>query len=75
MTDRRWFWVVLGLIAASAGAGPSSPESKPWAFRPVARPEVPRRDGPASANPIDAFLDRAIESEGLNPAPRRTDGP
>ena len=43
-----------------------------WAFAPPARPTVPDASG---GNPIDAFLDRKLEEEGLlknGPAARRT---
>ncbi len=35
-----------------------------WAFQPVKRPEVPA----GAANPIDAFVNRRLESAGLKPA-------
>jgi len=42
-----------------------------WAFRPVAKPDVPRPAGPESRieNPIDAFHQRRLAQAGLNPAP------
>ncbi|MCY4598049.1 MAG: PSD1 and planctomycete cytochrome C domain-containing protein [Bryobacterales bacterium] len=41
-----------------------------WAFRPVARPELPavERSGWAR-NPIDRFILRKLEAEGLEPSP------
>ncbi|MDB5353322.1 MAG: hypothetical protein JWN86_4569 [Planctomycetota bacterium] len=73
MTDRRAVWAVLALIALFAGATPPDEAGKPWAFRAVVRPEVPK--AAHGSNPIDAFLDRALASEGLAAAPeadRRT---
>ncbi len=52
-------------------------EEPPWAFRPVVRPEVPRVEAEPGAirNPIDAFLLRSLNANGLVAAPeadRRT---
>ena len=47
-----------------------------WAFRPPARPAVPRVQlASAVRNPIDAFVLAALEAKGLTPSPpadRRT---
>lgn len=47
-----------------------------WSFRPLAQPDIPRRnDGAESGNPIDAFVLRSLDDAGLTPAPpadRRT---
>ena len=41
-----------------------------WAFRPVARPEVPAvEDADWAGNPIDAFILHRLEAEGLKPNP------
>jgi hypothetical protein len=41
-----------------------------WAFEPVRRPEAPElRDGSWARNPIDRFVMRRLEAEGLRPAP------
>ncbi len=72
MTDRRSAWLLPWLLPLLAAANPSDSDSKPWAFRPVARPEVPKA---SASNPIDAFLARSMQSNGLSPAPeadRRT---
>ncbi|MBW3598007.1 MAG: PSD1 and planctomycete cytochrome C domain-containing protein [Planctomycetes bacterium] len=42
-----------------------------WSLRPVVRPAVPSvKDSERIATPIDAFILRRLEEEGLNPAPR-----
>lgn len=40
-------------------------EKNYWAFRPVARPNVPGK----AKNPVDAFLNVALKAKGLKPAP------
>ncbi len=69
----------LGLLLASTMLGASPPEDseKPWAFRPVRRPEVPSVEAASDAirNPIDAFLLATLREQGIEPAPeadRRT---
>ena len=64
-------WLLVGLAGLAAGAEPG--DARPWAFRPVRRPAVPRVA--AAEHPIDAFLDRWLAGQGLAPAPeadRRT---
>src|SRR5207302_820528 len=42
-----------------------------WALRQPARPALPRLSGARwSANPIDAFVKKALDEKGLEPAPR-----
>ena len=46
-----------------------------WAYQPLRKPVVPKVDGYASANPIDAFLNAKLAAAKLAPAPladRRT---
>ena len=61
--------LLIGLLVASSAraAGPAE-GAKPWAFRPVVRPEVPKVD-PQPPNPIDAFLLKSLEEKGLKAAP------
>ncbi len=39
-----------------------------WAYIPVEKPEVPKLDESAELSPVDAFIGRMWEREGLNPA-------
>ncbi len=67
----------IGLIRGWIDRGAPAPDEKPqpdprahWAFRPPARPEVPRVDGPGGIrNPIDAFIARDLGRRGLVPTP------
>jgi hypothetical protein len=44
---------------------------QPWSLRPVQRPEVPRvSDSEWVMTPIDAFILKRLDEEGLKPAPR-----
>jgi hypothetical protein len=56
---------VLLLAAPPAAAGDPADH---WAFRPVARPAVPR-DPAASGNPVDAFVRARLRERGLAPSP------
>lgn len=57
---------LLGILAlSSSGIGADGPDVW-WSFQPVRRVAVPRTN--AARNPIDAFLDRRLASEGLSPA-------
>ncbi len=67
MTDRRSAWALSALLALFAGASPPAPDAKPWAFRQVVRPEVPK--SPGARNPIDAFLARGHRAIGVEAAP------
>ncbi|HUG90448.1 MAG TPA: DUF1549 domain-containing protein, partial [Planctomycetaceae bacterium] len=47
-----------------------------WSLQPVRRPDVPRvevpdrrKDNPAAANPIDAFIFARLHADGFDPAP------
>lgn len=43
-----------------------------WAFVPPSRPEVPVLEGPLAQwvrNPVDAFVGKTLQSEGLEPSP------
>src|SRR5438132_1690419 len=67
--------LILAASCAVVGAGPPSGET-PWAFGPLRRAEVPTVAHPERArNPIDAFLLRNLDANGIEPAPeadRRT---
>lgn len=39
-----------------------------WAFLPVKKPEVPGYSGPASDNPVDAFIRARLQKDSLAPA-------
>jgi mono/diheme cytochrome c family protein len=46
-----------------------------WAYQPLAKVNVPSPKGPTRGNPIDAFINRALDRAGITPAPpadRRT---
>lgn len=46
-------------------------QARLWSLRPVVRPEIPNvRDTDWVRNPIDAFILRRLEDEGLEPAPQ-----
>ncbi len=71
--------IALALIYGSSttGAARAFDDERPWAFRPVERPEVPSLDAAPGEirNPIDAFLSRALREQEIQPAPeadRRT---
>lgn len=59
-------FLMLALIAASM---PARGDDAWWSFRPVRRPEVPKVEGPMSANPIDAFIRAAQAKSGVTPSP------
>ena len=69
--------IVLFAVGACAswGQAQESPD-RPWALRPIERPALPvRGSDSATRNPIDAFVDAALESTGLSAgaeADRRT---
>src|SRR5689334_7963601 len=46
-----------------------APFEKHWSFQPPVMPEVPRVAGAAVRNPIDAFIARRLEGEGLHLSP------
>ena len=59
-------WIEQG----AKGPADEKPEADPrdhWAFKPPARPAVPKANAPR--NPIDAFLAAEWEKRGLKPAP------
>jgi hypothetical protein len=66
--------LALALAARARGADEyTEPPLKPtardhWAFRPPARPAVPKTQFP-TANPIDHFVRARLERAGLKPAP------
>src|SRR4051812_16655232 len=67
-------WVAAGAPADSLNPAGDPADEPPahWAFRPPARPELPR---PGNRNPIDAFLLERLEAAGLSYSPeadRRT---
>ncbi len=61
-------WIDQGAVAP-----PDLPPPDPrdhWAFRPPIRPPIPDGAGLGrSLNPIDAFVDRTIQQQGLRPLP------
>lgn len=63
-------WVRTGAVWP-AGAAPVRAE-RHWAFEPVRAVKVPQVAGlpPATAQPIDAFLDLKLHEKGLKPASR-----
>ena len=69
--------IVLGLLAtggwiglARADQGERNTPTSHWSFRPMGRPLPPRTRNPAWVkNPIDAFVLRKLEDQGLEPAP------
>ena len=68
MTDRCPAWIAAIWIGLSLGGSPPDGEKAAWAFRAVARPDVPK--DAVNSHPIDAFLARRLASRGLAPAPR-----
>jgi mono/diheme cytochrome c family protein len=61
-------WIDEG---AKAPDEPIPPDArKHWAFQPPVRPAIPMlKGGPASSNPIDAFIAAEQERRGLSPVP------
>lgn len=80
-TQREKFieWVRRGAIWPQAESTSNTSESghyftdedrQWWAFQPLMKPEVPAVDHPEwSKHPIDAFIFRKLQMEGLTPAP------
>lgn len=67
-------WIIQG-APAPEGEQPETNPKDHWAFRPVSRPPVPSvRNSGWVRNPIDAFLARQHEQQGLTPQaePSRT---
>jgi hypothetical protein len=70
-------WVALGAPWPAAPQGDRGGDAAKthWAFQPVRRPEIPRIEGSAAGNPIDAFIRARLAESGLAPsaeADRRT---
>jgi hypothetical protein len=62
-------WVEAGSPYARALRSRAA-EEKHWAFRPLARPELPPvKDASWARTPIDRFILARLESKGLQPAP------
>lgn len=64
-------WIDQGAQWPDSVATPKNAEPwrKHWAFQPIVRPEVPAIQNTAwSRNPIDAFILKKLESEGIQPA-------
>jgi uncharacterized protein DUF1553/uncharacterized protein DUF1549 len=68
----------MGTLLAAWAADTSVPAKDPftaqqrkyWAFQSIQRPDVPRVTGKKSAaNPIDAFIQAKMQSDGLKPNP------
>ena len=65
-------WVDLGLpwpekITLAAPDAVAKAAAKHWAFRPVARPQIPKG---TSSNPIDRFVAARLKDSGLSLSPR-----
>lgn len=60
-------WIAAGAPAPADEVPESDPRSH-WAFQVPVRPEVPKGT-PAGTNPIDAFLNARMASQGLTPQP------
>jgi hypothetical protein len=56
-------WLLLSAAAGTVGAGDPH-----WAFKPAAKPEVPRETSPWIRNPVDAFILATLKEKGLSPA-------
>jgi hypothetical protein len=66
-----WVFALLQApgVAPKTSAAPEAAD-KPWAFRKLSHPAVPRVKSPVwVANPIDNFLLAKLEKQGLAPAP------
>jgi hypothetical protein len=62
----------LLLVLGEAADRLRADDDPPWAFQPIAHPDVPAAEAGACSdarNPIDAFLDHDRAVEGLTPAP------
>jgi mono/diheme cytochrome c family protein len=67
-------WIDTGAQWPDSAAG-DAPSSRHWSFQPIRRPQLPvledtpslRRD--ARDNPIDVFIEAALERQGLQPSP------
>ncbi|MFM7071449.1 MAG: DUF1553 domain-containing protein [Planctomycetota bacterium] len=72
---RRWIAAGAPGLAPNATATPTAEfvDADHWSFRPLVRPELPAvRDASRVRNPIDRFIQSALEREGLGllePAP------
>ena len=67
----------FGVACASVAASLSASGQEHWSFRPITRPVLPAVSGSedAAASPIDRFIRRRLEAEGIAAAPaadRRT---
>ena len=63
-------WIDQGAHWPEAGTNESRRTSDHWSFQPIARPAPPEIDCEDWArNPIDRFVLRRLESEGLEPSP------
>lgn len=60
-------WIAAGAPAPADEVPESDPRSH-WAFQTPVRPEVPKGTSPGT-NPIDAFLNARLASQGLTPQP------
>ncbi|OYW18046.1 MAG: colicin uptake protein, partial [Planctomycetales bacterium 12-60-4] len=61
-------WIVAGAV----GPANESPEPDPrdhWSFRTPVRPEAPAAIAGRSVHPIDVWIGRTLDREGLTPAP------
>ncbi len=62
-------WIEMGARVPRVSPRSDKPENH-WAFRPPARPSVPRvRDGRWSATAVDRFVLAKLEGHGMRPAP------
>jgi hypothetical protein len=66
-------WIDAGALweDAPSASNPKDRDRTWWAFRQPIRPAVPQvSDARWAANPIDAFVQKALDKKGLEPAPR-----
>ena len=72
-------WIDSGASADASGTSEASneqPVTRHWAFVPPERPQIPQvHDGEWVRSPVDAFILRELEKQGIRPSPpadRRT---
>jgi hypothetical protein len=62
---------LTGVMVSQAASAVEDASAHWWAVKPVERPEVPLRAGDEwSQNPIDRFVDRALQKADLTPSPK-----
>ena len=63
-----WWCLVLLVLVRSVAVGAPAKYEDLWSLKPLVRSEIPR-GGTSSANPIDAFMARALKAQTLMPFP------